>query len=223
MSPIASVPVNCMWDFDIPMIAFSSDLVLNALFAISALDLSSRNPSDKAVTLASKSYLGKAVAQHRVALANINSQNAIQIIIAAILITHYTWLSAHCRPIEEPYSAERDTFNMCEGIVALTDMVPVLEKYKHPIIMPKPHTDCGVRNIGFLTSALDDVRNFWETVDVDEVTSSDVEVYERTSRELVDLYHLVAEGSTSNIKLEQAVVTFLHTGTCLQTDTNESF
>lgn len=101
---------------------------------------------------------------------------------------------------------------MCEGIMALTEMVPVLQKYKHPVTISKPHSDHSVRYPDFLKSALEDIEYFWENVNANEIDKGDAETYERTSKELINLYRLVANGSTPVMKVEQAVVTFLHAG-----------
>jgi hypothetical protein len=207
MVPLLSHP---MWEIDIPQIAFSSDIVLNALLAISALDLSSLNPHDKSLTTASKSYFYKAVANHRVAVAKIDAHNAQSLLVAAVLIAHHTWLSAHSQPPEEPYVVSINTFNMCQGIIALVDRTPVLECYSWPVTASKNHSNNNIRHARFLRSALQDMKALSEIIDTSHFTLDDVETYKRAAQEVVEIYYLVAGGSASATQIEQAIVTFLH-------------
>jgi hypothetical protein len=101
---MAAVLAHSIWEFDIPQIAFSSDIVLNALFAITALHLQGVSPDDPVLARASLSYLDNAVTKHQAALARVDEQSAESLLAAAILIAHHTWLVAHSKHPEERYA-----------------------------------------------------------------------------------------------------------------------
>lgn len=101
-----SIPMPWMyvWELDIPQVAFTSDIVLNALFAISAVDLSSRFPEDVEMALASKAYFHKAVTAHRQLVIDDDEESAIPLFLTAVLLVsafspghrqrQYPWSSA---------------------------------------------------------------------------------------------------------------------------------
>lgn len=76
-----------MWEIDIPQIAFSSEIVLNALFAISAIHLLATNPEDEVLVNASRTYLDKAVKKHRFAIARVDRETAEPVLVSAVLVS----------------------------------------------------------------------------------------------------------------------------------------
>jgi hypothetical protein len=76
-----------MWEVDIPQIAFSSDIVLNALFAISAMHLLASNPDDQTLVRASRLYLDKAVQKHRFAIDKVDPETAEPLLVSAVLVS----------------------------------------------------------------------------------------------------------------------------------------
>lgn len=102
-----------LWEVEIPQIAFSSELVLNALMGISALHLLSMNPQDHTLALVSGQYLGKALKEHRAAVETMNLRNPEELIIAAVLIAHHHWLSASTNMHQEPYMIDMGTYRFC--------------------------------------------------------------------------------------------------------------
>lgn len=85
---LASQPIPWirLWEIDIPRIEFTSSLALNALLAISAFDLSSRDPADQEIALASRVYFHKALKQHRQTVLEDNDASALPVLIASVLI-----------------------------------------------------------------------------------------------------------------------------------------
>jgi hypothetical protein len=76
-----------MWEIDIPQMAFSSEIVLNALLAISAIHMHTINPAEKALSRASRSYLDRAVKRHRLAMVEVDSETAEPLLVAAVLVS----------------------------------------------------------------------------------------------------------------------------------------
>lgn len=93
-TPLMVVPVFCypMWQFDIPQMAFSSDVVLNGLLSISALHLLYKSPEDQDLMRASSSYLDKAVKKHRLAVANVDPESIEPLLVSAVLVSHFVCL-----------------------------------------------------------------------------------------------------------------------------------
>lgn len=76
-----------MFDVDIPQVAFSSNLVLNALYAISALDLFNRDPQDHAMEHASRFYFQKALVAHRKAIQDqVDDSHSVPVLFTAVLL-----------------------------------------------------------------------------------------------------------------------------------------
>jgi hypothetical protein len=207
MVPILSHP---LWEIDIPQMAFSSDIVLNALLAISALNLLSLNPNDRTLALASRSYFDKALTKHRERVPHIESGNAEPLLVAAVLIAHHTWLSAHSSEGGERYGVPWETFCMCEGIAALVERTPTLSKYTWATRVLKDRSNDYVRHSNFLKSALEDMKLIMEAVDNEGFDPEDREAIKATTEEIIETYYLAAHGSVSFQQIEQASVTLLH-------------
>jgi len=77
------------WQIDIPQMAFSSEIVLNALLGISAFHLLCLNPSDTSLDLASRKYLHTALVKQRAAMETIDFTNAEPIVVAGILLAFH--------------------------------------------------------------------------------------------------------------------------------------
>lgn len=79
-----------MWEVDIPQIALSSEIVLNALFAVSTLYMLASNFEDQVLSRASTFYLDIAVKKHRLAVETINAETAEPLLVAGVLVCFYT-------------------------------------------------------------------------------------------------------------------------------------
>ncbi|EPE24984.1 Zn2/Cys6 DNA-binding protein [Glarea lozoyensis ATCC 20868] len=205
------LPWTSIWELDIPQIAFTSDLVLNALFALSALDLSSRCPEDSAMAVASKTYFHKTVVNHRQLVERDDDTYAVPVLLTAVLIAHYTWLSAHLdtMPLSQTFYATKNTFHMCEGIIALTESKPSLIQYKYPRSAPKSYQSSPIKHGEFFQSAVDDLDMLFSEMD-DLKNSNHAKTYTVVRNELIGIYHMIALDLTPFVLLEQKIVQFLH-------------
>jgi Fungal specific transcription factor domain len=195
---------------EIPQIAFSSELVLNALMAISALHLLSMDPQDHTLAWASGKYLGKALQEHRAAVETMDSRNPEALIIAAVLIAHHHWLSASTKMYQEPYMIDMGTYRFCRGIQALVEKVApwLLTNVEEQVAsvndqieyLPFPH---------FLESAEDDINTLLETLDEDDACHEVKCVYTKVAGFLQATYSRIAHGSFGNPPIEQAITAFL--------------
>ena len=208
MVPLFTHP---MWEVDVPQIAFSSGIVLNALLGISALNLLSLTPHDQSLALASQSYFHKAVTEHRNALAHVDAHNAEPLLVAAVLIAHHTWLTAHTTSPEEPYKIDLQTYHMCQGIQALLERTtPWLDHYNWPSTAKgKPQVDSVLYN-GFLEDALEDMRLISGQFNRDGMTTEDQKAYEAAAEEIIAIYFLVSGATVGGLPAEQEIVTILH-------------
>jgi hypothetical protein len=208
----AMLPVLCdpIWEFDIPQIAFSSDIVLNALLGLSALHLQTKNPNDPILARASLSYLDKAVSEHRAALARVDEHTAKPLLVAAILIAHHTGLTAHSKDPTERYSIDLRTYHLCRGIKVLVQKLkPWLEKYEWPSPMVKPSpVECMPKKI-FMLNAKRDLDLLSKAFNSDGITFERQVLYEVAAKELMGIYLLIA--SDADIPtIEQTIITYLH-------------
>lgn len=210
MVPLLDHP---MWEVDIPQAAFSSDLALNALLAISAWDLSCRTPNDKTLAISAKRYFDKAVARHRQEVARIDASNSPALLVAAVLIAHFTWLTSY--PETNTQAAydifgHINTFHMCEGIRLLVDSTPHLQWYRWPPQVPPDRSRASVKHPKFLRGALQDIGALLENLKSVDRASEDFFAYERATQEIIDLYYLIANGEASTSEVEQLIVSILH-------------
>lgn len=208
----AMAPVLCnpIWDFDIPRIAFSSDVVLNALLGLSALHLRSKTPDDPVLMRASLSYLDKAVTKHQAALARVDEHTAEPLLVAAVLIAHHTWLTAHSKDPGERYNIDLRTYHMCKGIKALVQKLkPWLEKYDWPSPISNICPIECMTNKAFMLNANHDLDQLSETFNGDGISLEQQVSYEVARKELVAVYKLIASDADPST-IEQAIVTYLH-------------
>ncbi|KAI4597382.1 hypothetical protein KJ359_004488 [Pestalotiopsis sp. 9143b] len=106
-----------MWQRIVPRLAFSSEVVLNPLLALTALHLHGRDPScDAALPLAVERYLGRSLADHRAAL---HSADDEPVWVSAVLLSVLYWLLAHQRRPGEPYELPLQAWAMLSGVTAL--------------------------------------------------------------------------------------------------------
>ena len=190
-----------IWSVDIPQLAFHSDLVLSALLGISALHLSALKPEDQTVAFAARHYFDRAVSQHRLALGNVEDQNAEAILATVILICHHTWLASHSTPSEEPYVLPLQTYYMARGIQVLFDqMWPSLKGsgylwYVEQEVNMKDgmpsHFD------PFLMSLQQDLDALSKTFNEPDVLPEAKEVYDKAVMEITSMCYAVSNGGKS--------------------------
>lgn len=199
-----------LWNIDIPQMAFSSDIVLNALLGLSALRLQGTNPDDAVLARASLFYLGKAVKKHQEALELIDEQSAEPLLVAAVLIAHYTWLSAHSKPPDERFSIDIRTYHMCRGIISLVEQArPWLDKYNPPKLNFKLPPISSPDQNRFISNAMQDLESLSAAFSQPSIPVEHKQLYETAAKKLADLYRLIAAGADTPT-IEQSIVTYLH-------------
>ncbi|TVY91404.1 Sterol uptake control protein, partial [Lachnellula willkommii] len=194
-----SAAKNPIWSVDIPQLAFHSDLVLSAVLGISALHLSALDPGDQTVALAAQHYFDRAVSQHRLALGNVEEQDAEAILATAILICHHTWLASNSSTMQEPYVLPLQTYYMARGIRVLFDqMWPSLKGSGY---LWYAEQGAGV-NDGmpshfdpFLMDMQQDLDSLSKTFDEPDVSPEAKEVYEKTVMEITSMYYAISNGT----------------------------
>jgi len=202
---------HSLWDFEIPQVAFSSPLVLNALLGITSLNLLSLNPNDQALFQSAWSHFDKAIMLQRAALDQMDRQNAEPMIIAAILLAHYNWLAACNEDIPQPRRLEVETYNMCKGILELAEKSgPYLNKYS-AIPVVKIEIPPGSRfDIKFTDVATQDMKTLLGSLGARNISQDQKDACHNYAEEIAHLYTLIASGCKDNAGLEQKIVTILH-------------
>lgn len=118
---------------------------------------------------------------------------------------------AHDFPVEEVHKAAQDTYPICQGVVTLTETKSQLSMYRNPHTASKFCAGYPVYHQKFLQEALDDMDRLTRNI-THLISPSDASGYSSTMNEIIDLYYLIAEGSTPSSLLEQKIITFLHFG-----------
>lgn len=199
-----------MWQIDIPQIAFSSDIVLNATLALSALRLQGTNPGDPILARASLFYFDRAVTKYQEALDRVDKQTADQLIVAAVLVAHHTWLSAHSKSANERYAVDLRTYHMCNGIKALIEEFrPWLDKYDPPPLDQKPSTFEFPDKKGFMLRAMEDLEHLSKAFKNQSMPQERRQAYQRAAEVLIGVYVSIVSGADI-IVIEQTIITYLH-------------
>ena len=210
----AMVPLLChpMWEVNIPQVAFSSPIVLDALLGISALHLLALQPGDHSMALASRSYFNKAVTKQRDALPDLNTENAEPLLVAAVLIAHHTWLAAHVTEhLNERYNVTLQTYQMCKGIQALIRRAsPWLEGYTFTPEKGAGLIDDANHSRGFMKHALNDLAALSACFHREGVPADDSAAYEGATNEVASTYSIVTAKPFDASRAEQEIVTILH-------------
>lgn len=207
MSPILGY---AMWQIDIPQIAFSSDIVLNAVLALSALRLQGTNPEDPILARASLFYFDKAVTKYQEVLDRVDKHTADQLVVAAVLVAHHTWLSAHSKTANERYAVDLRTYHMCNGIKALLEQFkPWLDKYERPLVDQKPCTFEFPDKKGFMLRAMEDLERLSTAFESPSIPQERRQVYRRVAEVLTGVYESVVSGADI-VLVEQMIISYLH-------------
>jgi len=201
-----------MWEIDIPQIAFANDIVLNALLGISAIHLSSTTPHDATLLHASRSYFDKAITKYRIAITTVTSQTAEAVLVAACLIAHFTWLTAHSKDHKkEQYRIDLQTFQMCKGIKTMVSQTkPWLADYKWAQMFDDIALVPDIYSFRFLESALQDLQTISSSFTASNISQADQEVYTAVVEDITASCYKIARKTLDIIAIEQRLVTFLH-------------
>ncbi|PVH72356.1 hypothetical protein DL98DRAFT_470538 [Cadophora sp. DSE1049] len=202
---------HSLWDFEIPQVAFSSELVLNALLGLTSLNLLSLNPDDQTLSSSAWSYFNKAVVLQRTALDAMDRRNAEPMIITAVLLAHYNWLASCSEDNPHPKKLEVETYNMCKGILNLAqESGPCLEKYSAipEVVVELPPGSSLDQN--FMDLAVEDMETLLRSLEFRNIHQEDKDACQKFADEVMQIYTLIASGSKDNAGLEQKMVTILH-------------
>ena len=201
---------RALWEVDVPQMAFSSDIVLNALLGLSALHLMALNPTDPTLGPASKSYFQKAIVKHRNAVAHINSGNAEQILTAAVIIAHHSWLEKHSHT-NDPYEIDLQTYHLCQGTKAiLKKIAPLMSKFNWIMKIPTKSNPPPLLHEGYMASALQDMLAFRTAISRDGVLPEDRTAYESAAEEILKTCSTMAREDPDDPPPELQIVSFLH-------------
>lgn len=204
---------QALWEVDIPQVAFSSPLVLNALLGISACHLWSLSPTDQNLAKVSRLYFGKALQLQRRALEEGKEQDVEAIYMAAIVLAHHCWLLYHSGERREAYQIPLETYYMCNGHRALAekagrpfsiyeffgDHVPKEQARELPRQYPQ-----------FWHSAREDMKFLLERAEPARLGRADGEIYTKVAEEIKHIYYLIADGFEETSVIEDMIVTILH-------------
>lgn len=202
---------HTLWDFEVPQVAFSSEIVLNALLGIMSLSLFTLNPDDQVLYQSAWSHFDKAVVLQRSALDRMDRQKAEPMIIAAIILAHFNWLASCSENNPHPRKLEVETYNMCKGILDLAqESGPCLEKYSSipdVLVEVPPGSQLDQQ---FMNVATQDMKALLGSLEGRNVNQYDKDAYHKFADEIVQIYTLIASGCPDNAGLEQKIVTMLH-------------
>jgi hypothetical protein len=108
-----------MWESRIPLLAFQSDIILDAILVISALHLQYVKPEGDSVAYAATKYLDRALTKHRMTLPLIDSSRAESLFVSAVLISIAAWLQFRRVVPGERYALPMHAYNMIKGVSSL--------------------------------------------------------------------------------------------------------
>ncbi|KAH8805279.1 hypothetical protein F5884DRAFT_798873 [Xylogone sp. PMI_703] len=201
-----------VWQVAIPQFAFSSQVVRNAMIAISGLHLFSLTPEDQSLLFASRVYLDRAIAHHRSSIDNIDRQNSELIVVTGMLIAHYTWLVDCLFQPGEPFTLGLRTYYICKGTRSLLEKTdPMLQgNFFEPLPKFQYHDPPPSAGKVFLKSALEDMAAIKKCFNKSNKSLAILQVYELAANEVVAIYHLVAYITVNDVPIEQEIVTILH-------------
>lgn len=202
----------CVWEVDIPQMAFSSDVILDALLSISALRLLSLTPKDPEMAYASRFYFLRALNKHRKGLMRSTATSMETLLVTAILIIHHSWLASHTIA-DADNQLGLDTFRLCEGTRVMAQNAPeiVQRKFGPTLGLHQTQQTTGkVVHKNFLDSALKDLSDHQAKMDVLVISSEDRSAYKEATQELHRRYVLLALGTIEMAILETEIVTICH-------------
>ena len=108
-----------LWHQTTPQFAFSSEVVLNPMLALSALHLHVHNQNDRVAALAVARYLDKSLVIQREALELLDTDMGEQVWVASMILAHLYWLYAHYQPHGDHYELPFRAWDMLTCIQEL--------------------------------------------------------------------------------------------------------
>jgi len=210
--PLCIWNTNLTWEIDIPQIAFSSEMVLNAVLSISATNLSAEHPEDRTLKLAASSYFQRALALQRATLTHIDHENAQPLIVAAVVNAHNSWLQSHSQDQDKPYIIPFQTFRMCEGSIALYQVVAPLfmkDVDDHQTNQKQPY-DESLPKQPFHQAASESVEKILETLRVANTNAKDYAAYESAAAEVLWGCAAISQSLFAQFTIEARIVSVLH-------------
>jgi hypothetical protein len=201
-----------LWEVDIPQVAFSSEIVLNALLGISAWHLWSLSPSDQALAKASRSYFGKALVLQITALKQGDSQDIVCLSMAGIVLAHHCWLLSHGGDHHEPYRIPLETYYLCAGFKALAEKAsPPFSIYASlgDYASDRQPKESPHRYPYFWNRAMEDMNLLFERVKETDLHGIDKQLYRKVAEEIKSIYSLLSDGLEETSVIEYAIATIL--------------
>lgn len=202
-----------LWKVEIPSIAFTSEVVLNALLGISAWHLWSLNPDDEQLITASRIYFGHALKLQRLALQQTGAKRDLPpVFIASIILAHLSWLLSHSDEHADTQPSVMATFYLCSGMRSLTTKVsPDWSKFGSlglENVLETPFQPSSQER--FMAEAAQDNNALLTYIQNVAVKRESKEVYHQVLRGLWCVYTLVMDDCVDVTTKEHTVVSHLH-------------
>ncbi|KAF8858929.1 hypothetical protein BDZ45DRAFT_384533 [Acephala macrosclerotiorum] len=202
---------DALWEVDIPQLAFSNEIVLNALLGIAAFNLLSLTPDDRTLAVAANTYFNKAIVKQRDAVSKVDRHNAEPLLVSAVLLAHQSWLFHHSEE-GKTRGVDLTTYRMCQGASILaqkaspwTPQYDFLSKLVLKLKEEEPDYDHQ-----FMEKVREDMDSLLRAFDERDIEAEDKAAYEGTAADILNTYHLFAGAMAENSALEQQIVTVLH-------------
>lgn len=211
-SPKKTVTSQLLWGVEIPCMAFTSDIVMNALLGISAWHLWAMNPLDPSLIVVSRNYFGKTLQLQRAALEQKDDKNIPPIFIAGLILAHHNWLLSHTNDNKEDRHLNLETFHLCNGYRTLSKKLsPTWSEYMALCTPTVSKTYVQLpQNNTFMERVAQDSIHVLQRVQDADIRAEDKEAYRIVIEDIISLYALIADVSEDVTTKENAVVTYLH-------------
>ncbi|KAE8445676.1 hypothetical protein EG329_012974 [Mollisiaceae sp. DMI_Dod_QoI] len=202
---------NSLWEVDIPQLAFSNEIVLNALLGIAAFNLLSLNPNDRTLAVAARTYFNKAVVKQRDAVTHVDRQSAEPLLVSAVLLAHQSWLFNYSDEAQ-PRGVDLSTYRMCRGAGLLAEKAsPWTPQYDFlSKLVLKLKDEESEYDIAFMENVNEDMESLLRALDAKDIEPEGRLVYEGAAADVINTCSLIAGALAENSALEQQIVTVLH-------------
>jgi hypothetical protein len=172
------------WQKTIPQLAFTSEVVLNPMLAISALHLHVHSPNDSVMPIVMRRYLGRALMNYRYALQSPGESLSEQLWLSAIILSHMYWLLAHQERPNEKFELPLQAFTLLEGISLLgmknKDYLSQLDYHwtQHKdLVRTKPEAELSIQAQVQLRSIDEELTTLLDAFDISSLPEEDKIVY----------------------------------------------
>ncbi|CZR53074.1 uncharacterized protein PAC_02952 [Phialocephala subalpina] len=203
--------MDSLWEVDIPQLAFSNEIVLNALLGIAAFNLLSLTPNDRTLAVAANTYFNKAIVKQRDAVGKVDRQNAEPLLVSAVLLAHQSWLFTYSEEAQT-HGVDLSTYRMCQGASILARKAsPWTTQYDFlSTLILKLKEEESDYDYEFMDRVREDMDSLLQALDERGIEAEDKAVYEGAAADILNTYHLFAGAMAENSALEQQIVTVLH-------------